>query len=50
MKNKKMDWKKMGWKSEEEYLKFLDDKMKSLMNKITSDPKLLNIFKRLNDR
>jgi len=34
----------------EEYKKFLDDKMKSLLNKITDDPKLLNVFKRLKDK
>lgn len=45
-----MDWKKMGFKSEEEYKKFLDDKMKSLLDKITNDPKLLDVFKRLNDK
>jgi hypothetical protein len=34
----------------EEYKKFLDDKMKSLLNKITDDPKLLDVFKRLKDK
>jgi predicted transcriptional regulator len=46
----KVDWKKMGFKSYEEYQKFLDDKAKKLMDKITNDPKLLNVFKRLYDR
>jgi hypothetical protein len=46
----KMDWKKMGFKTEKEYHKFLDIKKKALMDKITSDPKLLGVFKRLNDR
>jgi hypothetical protein len=45
-----MNWKKMGFKSEAEYKKFLDDKMKTLLDKIKSDPKLLNVFKRLFDR
>ena len=45
-----MNWKKMGFKSEAEYKKFLDDKMKTLLDKIGSDPKLLNVFKRLFDR
>jgi hypothetical protein len=45
-----MDWKKMGFKSEAEYKKFLDDKMKTLLDKIVSDPILLNVFKRLRDK
>lgn len=46
----KMDWKKMGFSSETEYTKFLDDKMKSLMDRIKNDPSLLAVFKRLKDR
>jgi len=46
----KMDWKKMGFNSEEEYMKFLDDKLKSLMNRIVNDPELLAVFIRLKDR
>ena len=45
-----MDWKKMGFKSEKEYKVFLDQKMKDLLDKIKNDPKLLNVFKRLNDK
>lgn len=45
-----MNWKEMGFKSETEYIKFLNDKAKELMNVITSNPKLLNVFKRLNDK
>ena len=45
-----MDWKKMGFKSEVEYKAFLDQKMKDLLDKIKNDPKLLNVFKRLNDK
>jgi DNA-directed RNA polymerase beta' subunit len=50
-KNKKeMDWKKMGFKSNEDYLKFLDTKMKDLIDKIKTTPELLNVFKRLHDK
>jgi hypothetical protein len=45
-----MNWKKMGFKSEKEYKVFLDQKMKDLLDKIKNDPKLLNVFKRLNDK
>lgn len=45
-----MDWMKMGFNSEEEYKKFLDDKMKSLLDKIKNNPKLLDVFKRLYNR
>ena len=40
----------MGFKSEAEYKKFLDHHMKVLLNKIFNDPKLLAVFKRLNDK
>ena len=36
--------------SEKEYTKFLDNKLKGLMDKIKNDPKLLNVFKRLKDK
>ena len=50
-KNKKeMDWKKMGFKSNEEYQKFLDTKMKDLLDKIENTPDLLNVFKRLHNK
>ena len=50
-KNKKeMDWKKMGFKNNEDYLKFLDTKMKDLIDKIKTTPELLNVFKRLHDK
>ena len=45
-----MDWKKMGFKTEEEYNQFLKMKLDSMMNQIKNDPKLLNVFKRLKDR
>lgn len=48
--NTEVDWKKMGFDSEEEYKKFLDTKMKDLINKIIGDPELLAVFKRLNDK
>lgn len=46
----KIDWKKMGFQSEEEYTKFLDSKLKSMMGRIVSTPKLLNVFKRLKNK
>lgn len=42
----KMDWKKMGFKSEKEYLKFLDEKSISLRKKIMAN---IDVFKRLKD-
>lgn len=36
--------------TEEEYNQFLRDKMDQMLDKIKSDPKLLNVFKRLNNR
>ncbi len=45
-----MDWKKMGFATETDYNKFLGDKMKKLLDKIKNDPKLLDVFKRLNDK
>ena len=50
-KNKKeMDWKKMGFESNEDYQKFLDTKMKDLIDKIKNTPELLNVFKRLHNK
>ena len=43
----KMDWKKMGFTTEAEYKKFLDDKMKILNEKIMEH---IDVFKRLADR
>jgi hypothetical protein len=43
----KMDWKKMGFATEAEYKKFLDEKMKSLNEKIMAN---IDVFKRLADR
>lgn len=45
----KMDWKKMGFKSEVEYHTFLDDKFKELKVKL-AEPKIKAVFKRLKDR
>ena len=45
-----MDWKKMGFKTEQEYNTFMKKKMEQLFKMITDDPKLLDVFKRLNDR
>lgn len=44
------DWKKMGFNSKEEYEKFLDTKMRDLLDKIKKHPKLLDVFKRLKDK
>jgi len=50
-KNKmKTNWKEMGFKTEKQYNEFLKNKMDSLMSQIKNDPKLLNVFKRLNDK
>jgi predicted transcriptional regulator len=50
-KNKKeMDWKKMGFESNDDYQKFLDTKMKDLLDKIKNTPDLLNVFKRLHNK
>ncbi len=50
-KNKKeTDWKKMGFESNDDYQKFLDTKMKDLLDKIKNTPELLNVFKRLHDK
>jgi hypothetical protein len=46
----KMDWKKMGFDTEKDYKEFLDKKLNDLMQKIKTDPKLLNVFKRLKDK
>jgi hypothetical protein len=43
----KMDFKKMGFATEAEYKKFLDDKMKILNEKIMEN---IDVFKRLADR
>jgi hypothetical protein len=45
-----MDWKKMGFESNDDYQKFLDTKMKDLIDKIKNTPDLLNVFKRLHNK
>jgi len=40
----------MGFKSDEDYKKFLDTKMKDLIDKIKNTPELLAVFKRLHDK
>lgn len=45
-----VNWKKMGFNSEEEYNKFLNDKMEALVDRIRSNSKLLDVFKRLKDK
>jgi hypothetical protein len=46
----KVDWKKMGFNSEEEYNQYMNDKMEALLDRIRSTPKLLDVFKRLKDK
>jgi hypothetical protein len=46
----KIDWKKMGFKSEEEYTKFLDKKLAGFFDRIETDKKIVSVFKRLKDR
>jgi hypothetical protein len=43
----KMDWKKMGFKTEAEYNKFLEDKWQTLKIKIQEN---IDVFKRLSDK
>jgi hypothetical protein len=45
-----MDWKKMVFESNDDYQKFLDTKMKDLLDIIKNTPDLLNVFKRLHDK
>ncbi len=45
-----MNWKNMGFKTEEEYNIFMREKMEQLIKMITEDPELLDVFKRLKDR
>ena len=45
----KMDWKKMGFKTEKEYTDFLEEKWQSLKLKL-EEPKIKAVFKRLKDR
>ena len=47
---RKLKYDKTKFKNDEEYLKFLDDKMKSMLNQIKNTPELLDVFKRLNNR
>ena len=45
----KMDWKKMGFKTEQEYNNFLEEKFRELKLKL-AEPKIKAVFKRLVDR
>jgi hypothetical protein len=45
----KMDWKKMGFKTEQEYNQFLEEKWQSLKKKL-EEPEVAAVFKRLADR
>ena len=44
-----MDWKKMGFKTEKQYIDFLEAKWQSLKVKL-EQPEILGVFKRLKDR
>lgn len=45
----KMDWKKMGFNTEKEYLDFLEGKWQSLKKKL-EEPEIKAVFKRLKDK
>ena len=44
-----MDWKKMGFTTEKQYIDFLEAKWQSLKLKL-EQPEILAVFKRLKDR
>ena len=50
MSNKEVGWKKMGFKSEQDYNEFLKAKKNSLFDMIKNNPKLLDVFKRLHSK
>ena len=45
----KMDWKKMGFKTEKGYLDFLEEKWQSLKKKL-EEPEIKAVFTRLKDK
>jgi hypothetical protein len=45
-----VNWKEMGFKSEEHYQNFLRKKMEGLINRIKTTPELLDVFKRMKDK
>jgi hypothetical protein len=49
MAKSKMDFKKMGFKTEKEYNQFLEEKWQSLKKKMEK-PEIQAVFKRLADR
>lgn len=49
MAKTKMDFKKMGFETEAEYQKFLDDKWQELKKKLEK-PEIQAVFKRLADK
>ena len=49
MAKSKMDFKKMGFKTEKEYNQFLEEKWQSLKKKLEK-PEIQAVFKRLADR
>lgn len=51
MSNRKIPtWKVSGFKNKAEYDQYMKDKMEALLDKIRTTPKLLDVFKRLNDK
>ena len=45
-----MDWAGMGFGSAADYKEYLRKRAKDLLQQITQNPELLNVFKRLNDK
>jgi len=44
------DWKRMGFRSEKEYIQFLDEKLKRFISLMETNGKVLSVFQRLKDR
>ncbi len=45
-----MEWKRAGFKNEEDYKEFLDRKLAGFFNRINRDPKLVSVFKRMKNK
>ena len=45
-----LNYDKGRFKNDQDYLRFLDEKKKSLISRIVNTPQLLNVFIRLKDR
>lgn len=48
--NRQENWREMGFKSEKEYIQFLENKLEALMDMIKGNPELMNVFKRLKNK